>query len=161
MTIIHDTSFEAEPAPIRYEFDGPMPPGLQPDVGDGESGDPDIVEMWCINKNDNPSLNRLPPYFVAGDQCIWGKIKPDPDWSTECFLMKVIVDPGANSLYVSWDQCFKNPVTEGGTYLPIFWNFVRKMQGEVVLMYTQAMISMVIIRPYSKLRRESLPCSKA
>jgi len=132
-TIFIDTGFEDEPSPQQCFWDGYAPSGFGGDIGDGEFTDPDVAVMWVIDSDDDPYLGRLPPIFIDGSKCVWGKVKPDPVWSTECFLMNVIVDQ-TQALYISWYQAF-NPIPTGSDWLPIFWDFVRKVRvsdGQVV-----------------------------
>lgn len=121
-----NTSFENEPSPQQCFWDGYTPSPFGGDIGDGEFTNPDVSTMWVIDSSDDPQLGRLPPSFVDGDKVVYGNVMPDPDWSTECFLLYVIVDT-TEFFYISWYQAF-DPLPSGSDYLPIFWDYVRKVR---------------------------------
>lgn len=114
-----DTGFESDLSPQRCTFDGYTPKGFhQSDVGDGGS------EVWVIDKNDNPSLNRLPPMgFVEGSKCIYCIDYVTPSTHPYNFLMMVPVV--TKSLYVRWYEAF-DAASLNASAIPIFWSFTSK-----------------------------------
>lgn len=109
------------------------------DVGDGGIG----TEMWYINESDS----RAPPGgFPDGSNGIYGINTPDPDWSTENFLLKRL-DDVTPSLYVSWDQMFQELPSGKDIWLPIFWDFVRKdsvSDGKIV-QFTVSVVRAILV----------------
>lgn len=140
MTIFVNNDFEAEISPFRYEANVSAPAGFFGDIGDGETVDPDVAQVWCIDASDNPALGRLPPSFINGNKCIWGSLHPYTI-STEAFLMHIHYD--TTTVRVTWYQMFKNFPT-GGDWLPIFWNFVRKVDSTGVIQYTVPTIQLIL-----------------
>ena len=138
MVVLVHQDFETLTTPLKNTPNGFIPP-FAGDIGDGEATNPNVAQQWVIDKNDNPSLGRLPPMgFIQGNKCVWGRLEPDPAWSTECFLMKT--PEGAMKLYVKWQQAFRwlklAPV-------PIFWNYNRRVNnstGETQYTMPMAMI---------------------
>src|SRR3989304_360955 len=143
-TIFLNTSFEDEPSPQKCAWNGYTPKGFSGDIGDGETKDPDIAVMWVIDSNDDPALGRLPPSFIDGSKVIYGKVKPDPEWSTEDFLMHVMSE--TQDFYISWYQMF-DPLPLGTSdWLPIFWDFVRKKDlTGTVTQYTVPAIKAILV----------------
>ena len=128
-TVYVDTSFENITTPQQITWNGYSPPGFGGDIGDGEFSNPNVAVMWVVGSGDS----RAPPAFVDGTKAVWGRVEPDAAWSTEDFLMHIHY--ATPSVYVRWYQMFKNfPTSE---YLPIFWNFVRKLDSSgTVIQYT-------------------------
>ena len=127
-----DYGFEDVTTPLQLTYNSQYGgvPDFYNDIGDGGE---DAAVMWVIGSDDNPALNRLPPMgFVQGSKCIWGRLQPNPSWSTENFLMHVHYD--LNSMHVKWNQAFRENVASGDE-LNLFWTFVRKADdatGDIV-----------------------------
>lgn len=137
-----ESSFENEvlPAPLECGQGMYVPVNwTDADVGDGGIG----TEMWYINASDS----RAPSGgFPDGSHGIYGINTPDPDWSTENFLMQRL-DDASPSLYVSWYQMFKELPSGKDIWLPIFWDYVRKdnVSNGQIIQYTVATIRVILV----------------
>ena len=137
-----ESSFENEGVPAPQECGQGMyvPKNwTDADVGDGGIG----TEMWYINASDS----RAPPGgFPDGSHGIYGINTPDPDWSTENFLMQRL-DDETPSLYVSWYQMFKQLPSGTDIWLPIFWDYVRKdnVSDGAILQYTFTIVRAILV----------------
>jgi hypothetical protein len=117
-----ESSFENESlsAPQRCGQGMYVPSGwTDADVGDGGSG----TEMWYIDESDS----RAPPAgFPDGSHGIYAIVTNDADWSTENFLMRIV--PESFELSLTWYQMFEQLPSGTSDWLPIFWDYVRKVR---------------------------------